>query len=118
MKLTSSNVLPWIRDDIVLGLETKLGKIPIWRHVHHLLLSERPNVSLKLLLTSTLQKPKPGNSALIAEWDHKSIAVLLMPDTIAYVDLPVFNLNAVKKAAPDLDWNDESPTFNLDSRKL
>jgi hypothetical protein len=24
----------------------------------------------------------------------------------------------VKKAAPDLDWNDESPTFNLDSRKL
>jgi hypothetical protein len=41
-----------------------------------------------------------------------------MLDIIEEIDLPVFNVKAAKKAAPDLDWNQVFPTFNLDSRKL
>jgi hypothetical protein len=117
MKLTSSNVFPWIRDSIVQVLENDL-KTQSRAVSSSSAVIKKANSFFHTVAYNRVPKPKPGQSARIAQRNHDSVAVPVTPDIIKEVDLPVFNAKVAKKAAPGIDWNRVSPTFNLDSRKL
>jgi hypothetical protein len=88
MKLTLlSNVFPWIRNDIVLGLETKLGTKSCMESCSSDVI-RKANYFFETVLYKHIPKPKPGKSTQIVQWDHNSAAVLVMPDIIKETDLP------------------------------
>jgi hypothetical protein len=66
MKLTSSNVFPWIRDSIVLGLETELGtKSPVEACSSAVI--RKDNSLFDTVTYNPVPKLKPGKLAWIAQ---------------------------------------------------
>ena len=81
--------------------------------------SVRKAVSSFATITYNRQtKVEPGKSRRLAEKKKSERNATVTPETVRQVDKPVFDIKKASKIAPELNWNELTPTFNLDSHKL
>jgi hypothetical protein len=64
-------------------------------------------------------KVQPGKSRRLADQEvKKKSAATISPETVRHADEPVFDIKKALKVAPGLNWNELTPTYNLDSHKM
>ena len=63
-------------------------------------------------------KVLPGKLRRLAEKQQRKVTPTIGPELPTANNLPVFDVKKATAIIPDVNWNDFSPSFNLDSRKL